>query len=508
MRSGIGPGRRITDPTVYLSLAVLKGVQVESGFRPEAEWPLGDERMKRPRTVRELRESGHKVLPIREEMRKNLIRAMRSGEQLFPGIIGYENTVIPQLQNAILAGHDIIFLGERGQAKTRLTRSLVSLLDEEVPYIAGCEINDNPFAPVCRHCREKVGELGEEVELGWLPREQRYAEKLATPDTTIADLIGEVDPIKVAEGRYLADELTIHYGLIPRSNRGIFCINELPDLAERIQVGLFNILEERDIQIRGYKVRLPLDVYLVASANPEDYTSRGRIITPLKDRYGSEIRTHYPKTIEDEIRIVEQEKSNLGDDASVVFFPPFMKEIIAELTSQARHSPEVNQRSGVSVRVSICNYEVVAGNAMRRAIRLGEKEAVPRISDLPYVCASTFGKIELEMVEEGREEQLVDKLLQAALRSVFSRYFNVQDFSDFIDSFKEGIAVEVSEDMPSQSYVALARQVGNMQEVLAKLNLRESSAALASGVEFILEGLHLNRKLNKEKVGDKVVYRT
>ncbi|HYX50325.1 MAG TPA: sigma 54-interacting transcriptional regulator, partial [Ktedonobacteraceae bacterium] len=294
----------------------------------------------RPRTIGELRESGYRVLSVKEELRKNLIQKIRKGEELFPGIIGYEETVIPQIENAILSGQDIIFLGERGQAKTRMARSLVNLLDEVVPVIAGCEINDDPFAPICKACRDKVEVQGEAVEIAWLPRDRRYGEKLATPDITISDLIGEVDPVRVAEGRYLSDELTIHYGLIPRTNRGIFCINELPDLAERIQVGLLNIMEERDVQIRGYKIRLPLDVYVVASANPEDYTNRGRIITPLKDRVGSEIRTHYPHTTEHEIQIMEAESNDFALEGVEIIFPQFMKEVIAELTQLARRSTD------------------------------------------------------------------------------------------------------------------------------------------------------------------------
>src|SRR5436305_554755 len=309
----------------------------------------------RPRTIGELRESGYRLLSVKEELRKNLIQKIRRGEELFPGIIGYDDTVIPQIENAILSGQDIIFLGERGQAKTRIARSLVNLLDEVVPVIAGCEINDSPYEPVCRACRDKVDELGDNVEIAWLPRDRRYGEKLATPDITISDLVGEVDPVRVAEGRYLSDELTIHYGMIPRTNRGIFCINELPDLAERIQVGLLNILEERDVQIRGYRVRLPLDIYIVASANPEDYTNRGRIITPLKDRCGSEIRTHYPLTIEHEIDIMEHERTSFPADGREVAVPNFMREIVAELTHLARKSPDISQRSGVSVRVSIAN---------------------------------------------------------------------------------------------------------------------------------------------------------
>src|ERR1700757_1959081 len=281
----------------------------------------------RPHTIGELRESGYKVLSVKEEMRKNLISKIRNGEELFPGIIGYEDTVIPQVENAILSGQDIIFLGERGQAKTRMARSLVNLLDEFIPVIAGCEINDNPYEPVCKACRDKVDELGDDVEIAWLPRDRRYGEKLATPDITISDLVGEVDPVKVAEGRYLSDELTIHYGLLPRTNRGVFAINELPDLAERIQVGLLNVLEERDVQIRGYKIRLPLDVVLVASANPEDDQNRGRIITPLKDRFGSQIRTHYPLDTELEMAIVDQEARPLAAEGLQVNVPDFMTEV-------------------------------------------------------------------------------------------------------------------------------------------------------------------------------------
>src|ERR671922_2756990 len=285
----------------------------------------------RPRTIAELRESGYRLLSVKEELRKNLIQKIRRGEELFPGIVGYEDTVIPQIENAILSGQDIIFLGERGQAKTRLARSMVNLLDDWLPIVAGSEINDDPFEPVSRYARDLVAEQGDDTPIEWVGRDRRYGEKLATPDTTIADLIGEVDPIKVAEGRYLSDELTISYGLIPRTNRGIFTLNELPDLAERIQVGLLNIMEERDVQIRGYKVRLPLDLFVIASANPEDYTNRGRIITPLKDRFGSQIRTHYPKTIELEIDIMDQERAVFETAGVQVTIPLFMKEIVAEL---------------------------------------------------------------------------------------------------------------------------------------------------------------------------------
>src|SRR6059058_2063276 len=358
----------------------------------------------RPQTIAELRATGHRRETVKQEMRRNLLARLRAGEPLLPGIVGYDETVLPQLSNAVISGHDVILLGERGQAKSRIMRSLVGLLDESVPAIAGCEINDHPYDPICRRCLDLVAREGDAVEVAWIKRDHRYGEKLATPDISIADLIGEVDPIKVAEGRYLADELTIHYGLLPRTNRGIFGINELPDLAERIQVGLLNIMEERDVQIRGYRVRLPLDLYLVASANPEDYTNRGRIITPLKDRFGSQIRTHYPKTLEHEIAIMEAERTEFPVDGIRTVTPSYMKEIVAELTHLARKTPEISQRSGVSVRVSICNYENLVSSALKRAIRLGEQAAAPRVSDLGAVLASTSGKIELETVGERSEE--------------------------------------------------------------------------------------------------------
>src|SRR3954469_3005221 len=325
--------------------------------------------MARPGTVGELKASGYRPRSVKEEMRENLIRKIAAGEEIFPGIIGFEETVLPQIENAVLSGQDIIFLGERGQAKTRIARALVNLLDEEVPILAGSEVNDDPLAPISAAGREVVEQRGDLAEIDWIPRDLRYGEKLATPDITVADLIGEVDPIKVAEGRYLSDELTIHYGMLPRTNRGVFCINELPDLAERIQVGLLNIMEERDVQVRGYKVRLDLDVFMVASANPEDYTNRGRIITPIKDRFGSEIRTHYPKTLAHEIDIMEAERASFAADEVETYVPDYMKEIVAEITHLARRSPDISQRSGVSVRVSISNYENVLSNALKRAIR-------------------------------------------------------------------------------------------------------------------------------------------
>jgi magnesium chelatase subunit I len=461
----------------------------------------------RPRTIGELRDSGYKVLSIKEELRKNLIQKIRNGEELFPGIVGYEDTVIPQIENAILSGQDIIFLGERGQAKTRMARSLVNLLDEVVPVIAGCEINDDPFAPICKACRDKVAEHDDLVEIAWLPRDQRYGEKLATPDITISDLVGEVDPVRVAEGRYLSDELTIHYGMIPRTHRGIFCINELPDLAERIQVGLLNIMEERDVQIRGYKIRLPLDVYVVASANPEDYTNRGRIITPLKDRIGSEIRTHYPLTVEHEIQIMEAESNHYPLDGMDVVFPQFMKEIIGEITHLARNSNDISQRSGVSVRVSVSNYENVLSNATKRALRLRERSVAPRVSDLSSIIASTSGKIELDTVGDVSEERVVQKIVNAAVLSVFGQYFEQREFDQLVAGFERGLSVQVAEDMPSMEYVNQLSKVGGLSKAIDKLNGRGNPASIASSIEFILEGLHLNRRLNKDAVGGKTRYR-
>jgi magnesium chelatase subunit I len=461
----------------------------------------------RPRTLGELKKSGYKVHTVKEELRRNLIERIRAGRPLFDGIYGYEESVVPQLENAILSGQDIIFLGERGQAKSRMIRGLTGLLDEAIPVIAGSELNENPFEPITHASRMRIAEEGDNLEIEWIGRDQRYGEKLATPDITIADLIGEVDPIKVAEGRYLSDELTIHYGLIPRTNRGIFCINELPDLAERIQVGLLNIMEERDVQIRGYRIRMPLDVLVVASANPEDYTNRGRIITPLKDRYGAQIRTHYPRNVEHEIGIMEQERSMFDDTDYTVTVPPYMKEIVAEITRLARRSPDVNQRSGVSVRASIADYESLLANALRRAIRLGEKDVVPRISDLPYVIPTISGKVEFETVEDGKEEQIIEKLIQGAVVAVFNRYFNVVELEDVVTRFKAGAAAEVGDGMSSDRYVDMVRNIEGLSRSVSKLDPGENSAVVASAVEFMLEGLHLNKRLNKDRVGGKTQYR-
>ncbi len=457
--------------------------------------------------IGELRASGYTSRPVKEEMRQNLIRMIRRGEDLFPGIVGYEDTVIPQVENAVLSGQDIIFLGERGQAKTRIARSLINLLDETIPVIEGCEINDDPFEPICAVCRAKVEEHGDATPVEWLTRDRRYGEKLATPDITIADLIGEVDPIRVAEGRYLSDELTIHYGMVPRTNRGIFALNELPDLAERIQVGMLNIMEERDVQIRGYKVRLPLDVFVVASANPEDYTNRGRIVTPLKDRFGSEIRTHYPQELEYEIQIMEHEGNMYEAPGMNVLVPQFVKEIVADVTHLARRSPDINQRSGVSVRVSVSNYENVLSNAVKRAVRLDETSVAPRISDLDAIVASTAGKIELESAGDMSEERVVRKLIQKSVLTTFNRYFQTSDFANTIGRFSTGAMIEVSDLMPSEDYARQALEWPEVRSAVQRLGVGEHAGAVASSVEFILEGLHLSRKLNKDRTGGRALYR-
>ena len=465
--------------------------------------------MARPATLGELRDSGWESVPVKEELRRGAVAKIAAGEPLFPGVLGYEDSVLPQLENALLAGHDVIFLGERGQAKTRMIRALIGLLDEWLPIVAGSEINDDPYNPVSAHARLLVEEHGDATPIAWVHRDQRFGEKLATPDTSIADLIGEVDPIKVAEGRYLSDELTLHYGLVPRTNRGIFAINELPDLAERIQVGLLNVLEERDVQVRGYTIRLPLDVFVVASANPEDYTSRGRIITPLKDRLGSQIRTHYPRTIADEIQIMLQERTPIdGDGVPTLEEPHFMLELIAELTHLARRSPEVSQRSGVSVRVSVANLETVAANAVKRAVRLGEKSAAPRISDLPALVASTAGKIELETLgDETPEERVVDRLLGRAVSNVFARLVDIDQLDEVVGAFEGGLSIETGETTPAADYVRWMRDTPGLEPVVRSLGATGSPARVASAVEFVLEGLHLNRRLNKDRSGGGARYR-
>jgi magnesium chelatase subunit I len=464
----------------------------------------------RPTTLGQLRAAGYRPRSVKHELRANLIARLVSEEPIFPGIVGYDETVIPALENAILAGQDVCLLGERGQAKTRLARLLVGLLDDAIPVVAGAELNDDPFAPISPTARALVTGQGDATPIDWLPRERRYTEKLATPDITIADLIGEVDPIKVAEGRYLADETTIHYGLVPRANRGIFTLNELPDLAERIQVGLLNILEERDVQVRGYTLRLPLDLFVVASANPEDYTSRGRIITPLKDRLGSQVRTHYPSSIEDEIAIMRQERSVLrgGDDEPPIEVPPFMLELVAELSQLARRSPDISQRSGVSVRVSIANLEVLEATALKRAVRLGEPVGVPRISDLPALVASTAGKIELESIgDDVAEQRVVDRLLARAVVNVFNRRAQIDELEPVVEAFERGLVLETGERVRAADYARWAREVDGLGEAIGRLGGAGSDPASASAVELLLEGLHLNRRLNKDRTAEGARYR-
>jgi magnesium chelatase subunit I len=461
----------------------------------------------RPATLGQLRESGWESIPVKAEVRRNAARRIAAGVPLVDGVLGYEDTVLPQLENALLAGHDIIFLGERGQAKTRMIRSLTGLLDEWLPIISGSEILDDPYHPVSRHARDLVNEKGEDTPIEWVHRSERFGEKLATPDTSIADLIGEVDPIKVAEGRYLSDELTLHYGLVPRTNRGIFAINELPDLAERIQVGLLNVLEERDVQVRGYKIRLPLDVMLVASANPEDYTNRGRIITPLKDRFGAQIRTHYPLEVATEIAVIRQEANPLSDLGVSLEVPSYMMEIIATISHMARQSSDINQRSGVSVRLSVANFETLSASAARRALRLGEGEAVPRISDLDALVASTSGKVEIESIDEGREGQVVDDLVKRSVLTVFRARVPMDSLRDAVAAFDEGGVVHAGDDVASVSLTEVLTRIPTLRPAVAALAGSESPAALASATEFILEGLHLSKRLNKDASGARATYR-
>ncbi|MGE5313285.1 MAG: sigma 54-interacting transcriptional regulator [Acidobacteriota bacterium] len=482
--------------------------------------------MKRPTTLGELQDSGYQVLPVKEELRNNLIARMQKGEKLFPGIIGYEETVIPSLINAILAKHDIILLGLRGQAKTRLVRQLPTLLDEEIPIIKGSEVNDNPFAPVSKYGVDQVETCGKSTPIEWIPRAARFSEKLATPDVTIADIIGDIDPIKAATLRlHFSHEGAIHFGLIPRSNRGIFAINELPDLQPRIQVGLLNILEEKDVQIRGFNVRIPLDVMLVFTANPEDYTNRGSIITPLKDRIDSQILTHYPRTVKDAISITEQEAWTERHGMQVVI-PHYFKEIIEFIAIEARKSEFVDQKSGVSARMTIAAMENLISNAERRALALKETTITPRICDLPYVLPGLTGKVEL--VFEGEQEgatKVGRSLIGKAVREVFKHYFpdplqkprtrgqagshEESEYAKIIQWFESGNTLEVSDTMPLYSYIAELERVKGLRD-LTKRYLKLDNASkeeLASAMEFVLDGLHQNSKIAKDDVTNATVYK-
>jgi len=429
---------------------------------------------------------------------------LASGQPRFPGIVGFDETVLPQLERALLAGHDIVLLGERGQGKTRLIRSLTALLDEWTPVVAGCEINDHPYAPVCGGCQRLAQLHGDDLRVGWRHRSERYGEKLATPDTSVGDLIGDIDPIKVAEGRRLGDPETVHYGLVPRSNRGIFSVNELPDLAERIQVALLNVLEERDIQIRGYQLRLPLDLILVASANPEDYTNRGRIITPLKDRFGSEIRTHYPLRLHDEIRLIRQE-AMLGS-ATV---PEHLVEVIARYTRAVREAPQVDARSGVSARFAIAATETIAASATRRAAIAHEASAVARVVDLPAVVPAARGKVEFDQLEEVREQEVLAHLLRRAVADTYRSRLAGVDLSGLLAKFDDGATVETGELVPALDVLARLGPVRGLAGILERLGVAsgdETPAVAAAALEFALEGLHLSKRLAKDELPGRTVY--
>jgi magnesium chelatase subunit I len=453
-------------------------------------------------TLGALRRQGYRSRSVKEELRENLLAALREGRPAFPGIVGFDDTVLPQLEGALLAGHDLVLLGERGQGKTRLMRTLVTLLDEWIPVVEGCEINDDPEAPVCARCRRLAGERGDELPVTWLHRDQRYVEKLATPDTSVGDLVGDVDPIKVAEGRRLGDPETVHYGLIPRTNRGIFGINELPDLAERIQVAMFNVLEERDIQVRGYSLRLPLDLLLVASANPEDYTNRGRIITPLKDRFGAEIRTHYPIEVLEEVAVIGQESELVAD------VPAYLLEVLARLARSLRASSSIDQRAGVSARFAIAAAEGVAASALRRAARTGDRPAVARVCDVPTVLPTLLGKLEFEMGEEGRETEVVAHLLRMAVAETFRERLGGLDLSGFANVFAEGATVETGELVPARDLLGQLDAIPGLSKVLDRLGLADDADAghVASAVELVLEGMHLTRRIDKQQVDGRAVY--
>jgi magnesium chelatase subunit I len=457
---------------------------------------------------------------VKEELRRNVIRKLRAGGELFPGIIGYRESVVPQVVNGILSKHDMLFLGLRGQAKTRILRLLPMLLDEWIPVLSGMDINDDPVRPTTRKGKAIVADRGDDAKIEWVHRSDRYHEKLATPDVTIADLVGEIDLVKHAEGRYLSDESTMHFGLIPRSNRGIFAINELPDLAPRIQVGLFNVLEERDVQIRGYPIRLDLDVCLVFSANPEDYTNRGRIVTPLKDRIGSVIRTHYPETAAEGIRIAEQNayldrfESENGEGSGVrVDVPPFMAEVIEEVVRLARSSPHVSQSSGVSVRTSIANFETVVSNAERRGIVTGEKRVVPRMCDLNYLVASCRGKIEMTLAEEeGAEDKLIKSLTGEAVKSVFSRYGDADEYDAIVEQFKGNLTFPSGDDLSADEFIANMKAIRGLPQAAATLAKEMKldggdPGTLASVGEFLLEGLYVNNRLSKYNAKGKTYFK-
>ncbi len=455
-----------------------------------------------PATLGQLRASGYAPRSVKTELRSNVLARLRAGRTAFPGIVGFDDTVLPELEAALLAGHDLVLLGERGQGKTRVMRTVAGLLDEWTPEVAGCEIHDEPTAPVCARCRALAVEAGDDLPISWRHRDDRYTEKLATPDTSVGDLIGDVDPVKVAQGRTLGDPETVHYGLVPRSNRGVFGLNELPDLAERIQVALFNVLEERDIQVRGYSIRLPLDVFLLATANPEDYTNRGRIITPLKDRFGAEIRTHYLTELADELALLRQEArltAEVGDH---------LLEVLARFTRNLRDSTSVDQRSGVSARFTIAAAEAVAASALRRSARTADPEPVARICDVAPVLPTLLGKVEFEMGEEGRERAVLDHLLRLATAATYKERLAGLDLSGFTAVFSEGAVVETGELVAASDVLGQLGSVPGLFKVLSRLGYDDgaSRGQVAAAAEFTLEGLHLTRRLDKQTVGGRTVY--
>src|SRR6202522_757124 len=468
----------------------------------------------KPATLGQLRASGHVYRTVKQKIRENLLARVRAGQDRFPGIVGFDDTVLPHVERALIAGHDIILLGERGQGKTRLIRTLGGLLDEWTPVITGCEINDHPFSPVCARCRRLAAEQGDELSVSSRHQSERYGEKLATPDTSVGDLIGDIDPVKVAEGRTLGDPETIHFGLVPRTNRGVFCLNELPDLAERIQVALLNVLEERDIGVRGYSLRLPLDIVLVASANPEDYTNRGRIISPLKDRFGAEVRTHYPLSLTDELGLITQEAeiSWAGRDAGAEL-PEHLIEVIARFTRLVRESPAVDSRSGVSARFAIAAAESAAAAAVRRTALIAEaadEVPVARVGDLPGIVPTLRGKVEFEVSEEGREEEILVHLLRRAIADTFRARLGGADLTGVLAKFEDGGTIESGEMVSATELLRRTGEVPGLARIMARLGMegRESFGEAAAAIEFVLEGLYLIRRLSKDTSDGTSTYRT
>ncbi len=460
-----------------------------------------------PITLGALRAFGYESISVRQEIRANLERRLSVGQPLTSDVLGYEDSVLPQLETALLAGHDIIMLGERGQAKTRMIRSLVELLDEWLPIVEGSEVRDDPYAPISAYGIDQVAQRGDDTPITWVHRSQRFAEKLASPDTSMADLIGEVDPIKVAGGLFLDDPRALSYGLVPKSNRGIFAMNELPDLAERIQVGLLNVLEERDVQIRGHLVRLDLDVLVVATANPEDYTNRGRLITPLKDRFGSQIRTHYPYELTTEIAIVHQEAA-LPTSTVPIKVPWFIDDIVARVSHVARKSHVVSQSSGVSVRLSIANYEIVVANALRRTLRTHDSSVVPRVSDLSAMVQSTQGKIEFDTMDDSDSDQVIAALISLAVRQCFAEHVLLEEAPAILESFNSEVLVHTGDDLPDRDYLAVMGAMPALEEPVRRVAGPDATdGELAAAVEFILEGLYLTKRLAKDASGARALYR-